>query len=58
LAVQTLKHLERLANKVAAKQHLHVEPMQVAALLLEKAVETLREGCAIAQRTRRSEGAQ
>ena len=43
LTVQTLKRLERLAKKVAAKQHLHVEPMQIAALLLKKTIETLRE---------------
>jgi hypothetical protein len=39
----TLKRLEELARRIGGRT-AHVEPMQVAALLLERTVEGLKEG--------------
>jgi hypothetical protein len=44
LAPQTLKRLEDIAAKVRARGGVSVEPMQLAALLLEKQAEELSEG--------------
>jgi hypothetical protein len=44
LTPQTLKRLEEIAAKVRARAGLNVEPMQLAALLLEKKAEELSEG--------------
>ena len=44
LAPQTLKRLEDIAAKVRARGGVRVEPMQLAALLLEKKTEELSEG--------------
>ena len=44
LAPQTLKRLEEIAAKVRARGRVSVEPMQLAALLLEKKAEELSEG--------------
>ena len=43
LAPRTLKRLEEIAAKVRAHAGVSVEPMQVAALLLEKKAEELSE---------------
>ena len=43
LAPQTLKRLEELTAKVREHGGLNVEPMQLAALLLERTTEHLRE---------------
>jgi hypothetical protein len=42
--VRTLKRLEEIAAKVRAHGGVSVEPMQLAALLLEKKAEELSEG--------------
>jgi hypothetical protein len=44
LAPRTLKRLEEMAAKVREHGGVSVEPMQLAALLLEKTTEELREG--------------
>ena len=44
LAPRTLKRLEEIAAKVRAHGGVSVEPMQLAALLLEKKTEELNEG--------------
>ncbi len=44
LAPRTLKRLEEIAAKVRAQRGMNVEPMQVAALLLEQKTEELSEG--------------
>jgi hypothetical protein len=44
LAPLTLKRLEEIAAKVRARGGVSVEPMQLAALLLEKKIEELSEG--------------
>ena len=44
LAPRTLKRLEEIAAKVRARGGVSVEPMQLAALLLEKKAEELSEG--------------
>jgi hypothetical protein len=44
LAPRTLKRLEEIAAKVRAHGRVSVEPMQLAALLLEKKAEELSEG--------------
>lgn len=44
LAPRTLKRLEQIAAKVRAQRGMNVEPMQVAALLLEQKTEELTEG--------------
>ena len=44
LAPRTLKRLEEIAAKVRAHGGVSVEPMQLAALLLEKKTEELSEG--------------
>lgn len=36
LKEQTLKRLEQLANEIGEKRQIHIEPMQVAAMLLER----------------------
>jgi len=41
LAPQTLARLEQLARRMEEKQNVHVEPMQVAALLLEKTLKDI-----------------
>ena len=43
LAPRTLKRLEDIAAKVRARRAVNVEPMQLAALLLEKKTEELSE---------------
>jgi hypothetical protein len=43
LAPRTLKRLEEIAAKVRERGGISVEPMQLAALLLEKKTEELRE---------------
>ncbi len=43
LAEQTLKRLEHLAHKIEEKRHMHIEPMQVAALLLENVTENIAD---------------
>lgn len=43
LARSTLARLEQLARKMGEKQSVHVEPMQVAALLLERTLEEIKE---------------
>lgn len=43
LAPQTLKRLERIAISVREHQGVSIEPMQLAALLLEKTTEELSE---------------
>ena len=43
LAPRTLKRLEEIAAKVRARAGVSVEPMQLAALLLEKKTEELSE---------------
>ena len=44
LAPRTLKRLEEIAAKVRAHGGMSIEPMQLAALLLEKKTEELSEG--------------
>ena len=44
LAPRTLKRLEEIAAKVRAHGGVRIEPMQLAALLLEKKTEELSEG--------------
>src|SRR6266853_3219315 len=44
LAPRTLKRLEDIAAKVRARGGVSLEPMQLAALLLEKKTEELSEG--------------
>ena len=44
LAPRTLKRLEEIAAKVRAHGGVSIEPMQLAALLLEKKAEELSEG--------------
>jgi len=39
----TLRELEKLASAIETKRHTHVEPMQVAALLLEKTLSEVTE---------------
>ena len=53
LAPRTLKRLEEIAAKVRAQRGMNVEPMQVAALLLEQKTEELTEGDAEALMGRR-----
>jgi hypothetical protein len=43
LADRTLTRLEQLAHEIARKRNLHVEPMQLAALLLERSLQTMTE---------------
>ena len=43
LKEQTLKQLEHLARRIEMKRHTHVEPMQVAALLLERTLSSVTE---------------
>jgi hypothetical protein len=43
LADQTLERLEQLAHEIEEKRSVHVEPMQVAALLLEKTLLNVTE---------------
>jgi hypothetical protein len=43
LADETLRRLEQLAHEIEEKRHVHMEPMQVAALLLEKVTQHLAE---------------
>ncbi len=43
LSEETLKRLERLAKRLGEMKQVHLEPMQVAALLLEKTIENIGE---------------
>ena len=43
LTEQTLERLEELAHKIEEKRHVRVEPMQVAALLLENITENIAD---------------
>ena len=43
LSARTLKRLEELAGKVRSQGDVEIGPMQVAAILLEKATEGVRE---------------
>jgi hypothetical protein len=43
LAPQTIKRLEALTAKVREREGVSLEPMQLAALLLEKTIEHLRK---------------
>jgi hypothetical protein len=43
LAEQSLKRLEQLAHEIEEKRHVRVEPMQVAAMLLEKTLLSITE---------------
>jgi hypothetical protein len=43
LSEGTLKRLERLAKKIGETKQVHLEPMQVAALLLERAIAKITE---------------
>ncbi len=43
LAPSTLARLEHLARRMGKKQSVHIEPMQVAALLLERTLEEIKE---------------
>jgi len=43
LAEPTLRRLEQLAHNIEQKQNVHVEPMQVAALLLENITANLAD---------------
>ena len=56
LAPRTLKRLEQIAAKIRAQRGMNVEPMQVAALLLEQKTEELSEGDAQAFVGRRRAG--
>jgi hypothetical protein len=51
LAPETLKRLEELADKIRAERGVKIEPMQLAALLLERATDGLevREADALFQ---------
>jgi hypothetical protein len=57
LAPRTLKRLDELSARVREQSGVHVEPMQLAALLLENAAERLSErGANELLRTRRRSG--
>jgi hypothetical protein len=56
LAPRTLKRLEKIAANVRAQRGMNVEPMQVAALLLEQKTDELSEGDAAALVGRRQAG--
>ena len=43
LAPQTLTRLEQLAATIQERSHIHVEPMQLAGLLLEKSAEQVSD---------------
>ena len=43
LKEQTLKRLEHLAHEIGEKRHMHIEPMQVAAMLLERTLVSVTE---------------
>jgi hypothetical protein len=43
LKEQTLKRLERLAQEIGEKRQIHIEPMQVAAMLLERTLVNVTE---------------
>ena len=43
LAPQTLTRLEQLAAKIQERSHVHVEPMQLAGLLLERTTEQVSD---------------
>ena len=43
LAPRTLKRLEEITAKIRIRGHVNVEPMQLAAILLEKTTEELSE---------------
>ncbi len=43
LAEQTLRRLEQIAHSIEVKRNVHVEPMQVAALLLENITKNLAD---------------
>lgn len=43
LAEETLERLEKIAHKIERKRHVRIEPMQVAALLLENITKTLAD---------------
>lgn len=43
LAEQTLRRLEQIAQSIKVKRNVHVEPMQVAALLLENITKNLAD---------------
>lgn len=43
LTEETLTRLEELAQEIEKKRHVRVEPMQVAALLLENAAENIAD---------------
>jgi hypothetical protein len=43
LTEQTLERLEQLAHKIEEKRHVRIEPMQVAALLLENITENIAD---------------
>jgi hypothetical protein len=43
LTEETLARLEELAQEIEEKRHVRVEPMQVAALLLENAAENIAD---------------
>ena len=38
-----MKRLEHLAQEIGEKRHMHIEPMQVAAMLLERTLVTVTE---------------
>ncbi|MCI0604483.1 hypothetical protein L0156_15930 [bacterium] len=43
LRPQTLKRLQKISNSIQKHQHVSIEPMQLAALLVEKTTEELTE---------------
>lgn len=43
LAEQTLGRLEQLAKRVGEAEHVRVEPMQIAALILERTLESITD---------------
>jgi hypothetical protein len=43
LAEQTLRRLEQIARNIEVKRNVHVEPMQVAALLFESITRNLAD---------------
>lgn len=43
LKEQTLKRLEQLAHEIEEKRQIHIEPMQVAAVLLERTLVNVTE---------------
>ncbi len=43
LSEETLRRLERLAKRLGEMKQVHLEPMQVAALLLEKTIASIGE---------------